>query len=336
MKTEKLNIAVLGDGGWGTALALHLHGLGHRVSVWSAFPENAASVMRDHENKRFLPGVAIPGDMPFSPDMEVLVKQASLILLATPAQFLRGTLTRLKPGLDPERHLLVNVAKGIETASLLRMSELSRGILGGDVRYAALSGPSHAEEVSRGVPTLVVAASEQLKTAKTVQKIFMNERFRVYTSQDVVGVELGGALKNVYAVAAGILDGIGMGDNTKAALMTRAIAELARLGVRLGGKRRTFSGLSGVGDLIVTCMSRHSRNRHVGEELGRGRSLDEVLSAMNMSVAEGVKTCEAAKRLADSVGVETPLVNGVHDVLFRNRPPAEIIRGLMTRKARSE
>jgi len=335
MKTEHLNIAVLGDGGWGTALALHLHGIGHRVNVWSAFPENAEAVMRDHENKRFLPGVAIPADMTFSPDMEQLVKNADLLLLGTPAQFLRGTLTRLKPSLDPDRHLIVNVAKGIETSSLLRMSELSRQILG-PVRYAALSGPSHAEEVSRGVPTLVVAASDQPETARFVQKTFMNERFRVYTSRDVIGVELGGALKNVYAVAAGILDGMGMGDNTKAALMTRAIAELSRLGVRLGGKRRTFSGLSGVGDLIVTCMSRHSRNRHVGEELGRGRRLDEILKSMNMSVAEGVKTCEAADLLAASVHVETPLVSGVRDVLFKNRPPAEIIRELMLRKAKSE
>ncbi len=332
---KKLKVAVLGDGGWGTALALNLYRNRHQVKVWSAFPENAEAVTRDHENKRFLPGVPIPGDLIFTHDLAGIVSEADMILLVTPSQYLRGTLQQFKPYFKPEKQILVDMAKGIENKTLLRMSELCESILGPS-RYVAISGPSHAEEVARGVPTLVVAASADAAAAKTVQKAFMNEVFRVYTSHDIVGVELGGALKNVYAIAAGILDGIGMGDNTKAALMTRGAAELARLGVKLGGKRQTISGLSGIGDLIVTCMSRHSRNRYVGEELGKGRSLDEIIKSMNMVVAEGVRTCESAKQLADSVGVETPLVNGVYEVLFNNRPPREIIYNLMTRKAKKE
>ena len=330
-----MKIAVLGDGSWGTALALNLFRNGHHVTLWGRTQEHMEAIHRDGENKRFLPGVPFPQEICTTSDIAQAVSGCEMLVIGTPSQYMRGTLEKLKHHIDNRNQIIVNIAKGIETGSLLRMSELCREILG-DVRYTVLSGPSHAEEVSHGVPTLVVAASENMKDAKKVQNTFLNERFRVYTSKDVIGVELGGALKNVFAIAAGIIDGIGLGDNSKAALMTRGCAELSRLGVKLGGQRRTFSGLGGIGDLIVTCMSRHSRNRHVGEELGKGRKLPEIIESMNNMVAEGVKTCESAKMLAEKAGVETPLVNGVYDVLFRERPPQEIIYELMTRKAKAE
>lgn len=330
-----MKITILGDGSWGTALALNLYYNHNLVTLWGRSPEHMDAIRRDGENKRFLPGIPIPQGIETTADLESAVKDSELLVLGTPSQYMRGTLEKLKPYIDRKNQIIVNIAKGIETGSLLRMSELCAEVLG-DVKYTVLSGPSHAEEVSKGVPTLVVAASADLNNAKKVQKAFHNERFRVYTSKDVIGVELGGALKNVFAIAAGIIDGIGLGDNSKAALMTRGCAELSRLGVKLGGRRQTFSGLGGIGDLIVTCMSRHSRNRYVGEELGKGRNLQEIIASMNNMVAEGVKTCESAKMLAEKAGVETPLVNGVYDVLFNNRPPREIIYELMTRKAKAE
>lgn len=332
---KTVKIAVLGDGGWGTALALTAHANGHRTVVWGAFQENVDAVNANHVNDRFLKGVPVPSDVPFTTDMEEAVKDASVVVLASPSQYLRGTLLRLKPYLRAGEQIVTDISKGVEKGTLLRMSELCGEILG-PTRYAALSGPSHAEEVSRRIPTAVVAASRDASVAKAVQKIFMNDYFRIYTSSDVVGVELGGAIKNVFAIAAGIIDGAGLGDNTKAALMTRGIAEMARLGVKLGGRRQTFSGLSGVGDLIVTCMSRHSRNRFVGEELGKGRRLEDIIRSMNMVVAEGVDTCRAAYGLAAAAGVETPIINGIHAVLYENRKPLEIVRELMTRKAKSE
>ena len=255
--------------------------------------------------------------------------------MATPTQFLRGVLEKFRPCFRPERQILLNVAKGIEVNSWLRVSEITRQVLG-ESRYVVLSGPSHAEEVSRGVPTAVVAASTDAEAAELAQKLFMNEVFRVYTSGDPLGVELGGALKNVMAIAAGIIDGMRLGDNPKAAMMTRAIAEMSRLGVALGGEATTFSGLSGIGDLIVTCCSGHSRNRHVGEELGRGKKLDEILQAMGMVVAEGVPTARGACALAHREQVEVPICEQVLAILEGRQEPAAAIRTLMTRAARAE
>ena len=330
-----INAAVLGDGAWGTALALTLHANGHKVKVWGAFRENIDAVNREHENKKFLPGVPIPADLEYTADMESAVKDARLVVLATPSQYLRGVLQQYKPHLNPDTQIVVDIVKGIELSSLLTMSELCRQELG-PTHYVALSGPSHAEEVARRIPTLVVTACEDRDIAEYVQRIFMNEYFRVYTSYDVVGVELGGALKNIYAIAAGIVDGCGMGDNSKAAMMTRAIAEMSRLGKVLGGKKETFSGLSGVGDLIVTCTSKHSRNRFVGEELGKGRKLDEIIKSMNMVVAEGVKTCEAAYALSERWNVDTPLIHGIYAALHDGRDAREVVHELMTRKAKNE
>lgn len=333
---KKIQCCVLGDGAWGTAIALTLVGNGHSCVVWGKFADNVNEVNKTGFNEKFLPGVPIPKELVFTNDMAEAVKDKLLIVLATPSQFMRGTLEELKKFIDPEKQTVMDLAKGIELGTLLTMSELFESIIGATCRYVAFSGPSHAEEVSRRIPTLVVAASKDRKAAKFVQKALMNEYLRVYTSSDVTGVELGGALKNVFAIAAGMIDGAGMGDNTKAALMTRGIAEMARLGVKLGGRKATFSGLSGIGDLIVTCTSRHSRNRHVGEELGKGRKLDEIIRSMNMVVAEGVKTCESANALAEKAGVETPIISGLYEIIHNGRDPHIILNKLMTRKAKSE
>ena len=327
-------ITILGDGAWGTSLALTLLDNGHRVILWGPFPENLEEIRRNRRNK-FLKGVDLPEQLEVCPEIGKAVAEAEILVLAAPSQYMRGTLEKLAPVFRKEQHQLVNIAKGIETGSLKRMSELCHEILG-ECRYAALSGPSHAEEVSRRIPTAVVIASHDPAAAQDLQNVFMNPRFRVYTSADLTGVELGGALKIVYAVATGIIDGMGLGDNPKAAMMTRAIAELSRLGTALGGESATFSGLSGIGDLIVTCMSRHSRNRYVGEELGKGRLLAEIIESMGMVVAEGVKTAESAHALAAELHVETPLIDTIYDILYRGKSPESAVAELMTRKANSE
>jgi glycerol-3-phosphate dehydrogenase (NAD(P)+) len=330
-----LRVAVLGDGAWGTAVALVLVGNGHRTTLWGPFPDYLGEIRKVRENVRFLPGVALSAGLELEPDMAVAVADAELLVLASPAQYLRGTLGALRPHHDPRRHRLVNLAKGIEVATRRRMSEVCREVLG-SCRYAVLSGPSHAEEVARDKPTAVVVAAADPADADFAQGALMSESFRVYTSDDVTGAELGGSLKNVFAIAAGMVDGMGLGDNPKAALMTRGIAEMARLGGALGGRPETFSGLSGIGDLIVTCCSGHSRNRHVGEELGRGKALAEILAAMGMAVAEGVPTAEAAHALAMAAGVDAPIIREIHAVLHQGKPPRLALRDLMARPARPE
>ncbi len=330
-----MRIAVLSDGAWGTALALNLVANGHEVTQWGPFPDYLDEMARTRENSRFLPGVKLPPELHFEPEMGKAVSGRELLLLATPTQYLRSVLNQLRPLFSPERQLLVNVAKGIEVESWLRISQMVTEVLG-RTRYAVLSGPSHAEEVSRRVPTAVVAAAENPADAALVQRIFLNDNFRVYTSADVVGVELGGALKNVMAIAAGIIDGMKLGDNPKAAMMTRGISEMGRLGELLGGKAQTFSGLSGIGDLIVTCTSGHSRNRHVGEELGRGRKLPEILQSMGMVVAEGVPTARGAFTLARKTGAETPIIDEIYAILYEGRDVPTAIRNLMCRSAKPE
>ncbi len=335
MKEPAFTATVLGDGAWGTALALALHANGHKVRLWGPFPENLALMREKRENVKFLPGPALPEGLELVDDMAGAVSGSQMLVLAAPSQYMRGTLERLKPHFDKERHILVNIAKGIENDSLKRMSELCEELLG-PCKYVTLSGPSHAEEVSRGVPTAVVAASKDPALAKAVQAAFMSKCFRVYTSPDVCGVELGGAIKNVLAIAAGIIDGMGLGDNPKAALMTRGVAEMGRLGAALGGRRETFSGLSGLGDLIVTCVSRHSRNRHVGEELGRGKSIQEINASLGMVVAEGVKTAKSVKELSGRLGVETPIANEIYAILYEGKNPKDALYDLMTRRAKDE
>ena len=330
-----MNATVLGDGAWGTTLALLLHANGHSVTLWGPFPDYVADMMNKRENPRFLPGVPLPESLTLEPDISRAAAAADLVVLASPSQYMRGVCEQLKDGGYPADGIYVNVAKGIEVETLAPPGRIVRETLG-DLRYAALCGPSHAEEVSQHVPTAIVAASADAATAEAVQDAFMNASFRVYTSLDPVGVELGAALKNVFALAAGICDGIGFGDNSKAALITRGIVEMARLGKALGGKRETFAGLSGVGDLIVTCSSKHSRNRRFGEELGKGLDLAEVKRAMGMVVAEGVKTCRSAYRLARQVDVSTPIIDQVYATLYEKKAPRQAAHDLMTREGKRE
>lgn len=335
MPAGDMKISILSDGGWGTALTTLLCHNGHQVTLWGPFPDYLAEMARTRRNDKFLKGVDLPAELAFEADLGRACAGASILVLAAPSQYLRSLLKNLKPLERPADLIYLNVAKGIEMGTCNRMSQLVEEILG-PVRYVILSGPSHAEEVGRRVPTVVMTASKDAEAARTIQQAWMNEYFRVYTSDDVIGAELGGSLKNVLALAAGVLDGMGMGDNTKAALMTRGIVEMARLGQALGGRAETFSGLSGIGDLIVTCMSRHSRNRHVGEELGKGRKLDDIQREMGLVVAEGVTTASSAYALARRAGVQTPIIDEVHASLYENKDPRQAVRDLMQRDAKPE
>lgn len=331
-----MKVTVLGAGSWGTTLALVLLGNGHDVTLW-AFTSEQTELMREkRENSEFLPGIPLPPDMKIMNDLEASCAGRDMIVMAVPSQYLRSVIQRIAP-LPLEHTIICNVAKGIENDSLMTMSDVLIDVLQHERKenLAILSGPSHAEEVSRQIPTAVVAASFKAKTSKVVQDAFMTKYFRVYVNDDIRGVELGGALKNVIAIAAGISDGAGFGDNTKAAIMTRGIYEITRLGVKLGAQPKTFAGLSGMGDLIVTCMSHHSRNRYVGEQLGKGRKLNDVLKEMVM-VAEGVATARSVRELEKKYDIELPIMTEVHQVLFENKDPMQATYDLMTRHGRGE
>jgi glycerol-3-phosphate dehydrogenase (NAD(P)+) len=327
-----VRIGVIGDGGWGTALALLLRENGHSVRLWGAFPDYVEEVRRSRENVRFLPGVPLPADLSLTSDPADLVEGASLVVSVVPTPYLRVVARRFAPLLSPGTPL-VSATKGLEKDTLARPTQILGEVLGESRPCAVLSGPSHAEEVSRGVPTAVVAGCPDGAVRTRVQEVFSNERFRVYGSSDAVGVELGGALKNVIALAAGICDGLQMGDNPKAALVTRGVVEIARLGSTLGARRETFFGLSGVGDLIVTAYSRHSRNRSVGERIARGEALESILSSSAM-VPEGVFTTRALGER--DAGVDLPIVSELYGVLFRRRDPREAVIRLMTRDLKEE
>ena len=326
-------ITVLGDGGWGTCLAIHLAAHGNPVTLWGAFPQYAAEIQRRRENQKFLPGVPIPTSVHVTGQIEAAWEEAEVIVVAAPSQYLREVLKR-SAGRPWQKVLTVSVVKGIEPDTLLRMSQL----IGQEVpaqRLAVLSGPSISYEVARGVPTTVVAASEDPALAREVQALFTTEQFRVYTSTDVIGVELGGALKNVIAIACGVADGLGFGANTKAALVTRGLVEMARLGAAMGARQETFFGLSGLGDLVTTCFSPHSRNRSVGERLGKGDSLIDITTRMEQ-VAEGVTTAQSAVALAKKHQVEMPIAAAVYQVLYEGKSPTESVRGLMQRDPKPE
>ncbi len=330
-----MKITVIGTGGWGTALAVLLHGNGHAVTLWGRLAEEVDPIRADRENKAFLPGVKIPETILVTLDTAVALRDAECVVLAVPSHGMRPICQKIGEHL-PGRAMLVHVAKGIENETGARMSEVIAETLGRkDV--VVLSGPSHAEEVGRGIPTAVVVASQDMALATRAQQLFMNERFRVYTHHDVAGVELGGALKNVIALAAGVCDGIGFGDNTKAALCTRGLTEMARLGVELGAKSETFFGLSGVGDLIVTAFSQHSRNRRFGERLGKGETADQIAASTPM-VAEGVKTAKSAWQLAQSHGggIEVPITREVYAIIYEGKPAKQAVRALMMREAKPE
>lgn len=337
VEVEKImKFAILGGGGWGTALSLVLNSKGVDVKVWEYDSEQCDRVNKSGENEKFLPGVAVPPGVRFTSDMTDATKGREIIVFAVPSHTLRGIARNLAK-LELSCSLIVTGTKGIEDDSLMRMSEVLADELPSGLtdKIAVLAGPSHAEEVSRMCPTAVVAASANPILARQVQQLFSTNYFRVYSSEDVTGVELGVSVKNVIAIAAGICDGIGYGDNTKAALITRGLAEITRLGVALGARRETFFGLAGVGDLVVTCLSRHSRNRHVGEQVGKGRSLESILSEMVM-VAEGVKTTRSALHLARRHEVEMPITEQVYAVLFEGKDPHFAMDDLMSRELKSE
>ena len=328
-----MKIAVIGSGGWGTAIAILLSSRGHDVYLWSWIQEETDRLSLDRENKEFLPNVKFPDTIYCTHDMQKCTENAELIITAAPSPAPRTTAKQLAPYVS-DGQKIVNISKGLEEGTLLRLSEVyKQEIPQADV--SVMSGPSHAEEVSRGLPTTNVVASDSIETAKQIQDIFMGEMFRVYTSTDVTGVELGGALKNVIALCAGISDGLGYGDNTKAALMTRGLAEIARLGKAMGADERTFMGLSGVGDLIVTCTSMHSRNRRAGILIGQGKTLQETLDEVHM-VVEGVNTATAAYEMAKKYNVTMPIVTEAYNILFNGTDARSAVLNLMTREKRQE
>ena len=328
-----MQIAIIGDGGWGTALGLVLHRNGHHVTLWGPFPDYLDEVRRSGENRKFLPGVKLPAELVWTADRAQAVAGAEAIVLAMPSRFYRQVLASFAP-LIHGAPLMVSVSKGLDKETHRRLTEVAEEVLGRRP-VAALSGPSHAEEVARGIPTAVAIACPDLAVAGALQQVFNNPAFRIYTTDDVVGVELGGALKNVIAVAAGISDGIGFGDNSKAALITRGLAEITRLGVARGAHPETFAGLSGIGDLIVTCASKLSRNRGVGERLGRGEKVDAILGSMEQ-VAEGIWTCRAALELARELGVDVPITEQVVAVVHESLDPRQAVQTLMARDPKPE
>ncbi len=331
-----MRISVLGAGGWGTTLAILLHHNGHDVTLWEYKRSYARTLNRTRVNKVYLPGIKIPKEIIISHSLQESTSNKHMIVIAVPTQFVRSVLKEIK-GNDFSNTTFVSVAKGIEKDSMLTVSNIILDVMKNfpPSQVGVLSGPSHAEEVSRKIPTAVVAASKDNFTAKQIQSAFITSYFRVYSSTDILGVEYGGALKNVIAVGAGIIDGAKFGDNTKAAIMTRGIAEISRLGVALGAKPETFSGLSGMGDLIVTCMSKHSRNRYVGEQVGKGKKLKEVLKTMQM-VAEGVETSRAVHQLSTKHKIQTPICTAVYQILFEDKDPTKATYELMTRDMKPE
>ncbi len=327
------DISIIGAGSWGTALALLLYHNGHRVTVWSIMEQEIEMLRKEHEHKDKLPGVKLPEDMVFTTDLEAAVTGKDVLVLAVPSPYTRSTSHNMSPFVK-EGQIIINVAKGIEEATLFTLSEIIEDEIP-QAEVAVLSGPSHAEEVGRGIPTTIVVGARKKDTAEYLQNIFMNEVFRVYISPDVLGIELGAALKNVVALAAGIADGLGYGDNTKAALITRGIAEIARLGTAMGGKWETFCGLTGIGDLIVTCASMHSRNRRAGILIGQGHTMEEAMAEVKM-VVEGVYSAKAAMGLAEKYNVQLPIIEQVNEVLFCGKSAAEAVGSLMLRDKKIE
>ena len=329
----QVRVGVIGAGSWGIALAKLLDGNGHQVTVWSIIKEEIEMLKKEHEHKDKLPGVKLSENMVFTNDLEEAMKDKDILVLAVPSPFTRSTAHSMEPYLK-DGQIIVNVAKGIEEHTMLTLSQIIEEELPA-AQVAVLSGPSHAEEVGRGIPTTIVVGAKKKETAEYLQNIFMNNVFRVYISPDVLGIELGAALKNVVALSAGIADGLGYGDNTKAALITRGITEIARLGTAMGGRFETFCGLTGIGDLIVTCASMHSRNRRAGILIGQGKTMQEAMDEVKM-VVEGVYSAKAAMELSKKYGVDVPIIEQVNLVLFEGKPAAEAVKDLMLRDKKIE
>ncbi|MFH1612312.1 MAG: NAD(P)H-dependent glycerol-3-phosphate dehydrogenase [bacterium] len=331
-----MKITVLGAGSWGTTIAILLANKGYQVFLWEHYKEHVDVLNKHRENIKFLPGVFIPAEIVITNSIEECLQNTECLVVVVPSHAVRSVMKRCSAWIR-KGVVIVSAAKGIEQDTLSTVSQIIESEVAPEIieDIEVLSGPSHAEEVSRQVPTTVVAAAKQEKTARFIQELFSTPYFRVYTNLDIKGVELGGSLKNIIALASGILCGFGFGDNTNAALITRGLAEISRLGVAMGAQRETFFGLSGIGDLVVTCTSKHSRNRYLGELIGKGISLNEALSTMTM-VAEGVNTTKAAFILSGKLGIELPITTAIHDVLFEGKNPQKAIEGLMTRELRSE
>ena len=323
-------ITVLGAGGWGMALALSANGCGNEVTIWSPFPEEVAALQKNRGNERLLSGIRLPDEIGITSDLSA-VKGSAITIIATPSIAVRQTAKRLSA--EKDFGIVVNVAKGFEKGSLLRLSQVIAEELP-EAKVAVLSGPSHAEEVARGIPTSVVVASDSAVTAQIVQSIMSGDNLRIYTSDDLVGVELGGALKNVIAIASGFCDGLGLGDNTKAALITRGLAEMARLGVCMGAKEYTFAGLAGIGDLVVTCTSQHSRNHRFGAKVGSGTPVNQALS--EVGTVEGYYAAELAYSLAKKYKMEMPITEECYAILYENKDVKDVPNDLMRRPKRSE
>lgn len=326
-------ISVIGAGSWGTALSLLLHKNGHQVILWSVIEREVEMLRTKREHASKLPGVRLPDEMEITSDLEYSLKDRDLLVLAVPSPYTRSTAHSMSPFVR-EGQLLVNVAKGVEESTLMTLSDIIEQEIP-QAEVAVLSGPSHAEEVGRGLPTTCVVGAHSKKTAEYLQTVFMSPVFRVYISPDILGIELGAALKNVIALAAGTADGLGYGDNTKAALITRGIAEISRLGIAMGAKAETFYGLSGIGDLIVTCASVHSRNRKAGYLIGQGKTMQEAMDEVKM-VVEGVYSAKAAIGLAKKYKIELPIITQVNQVLFENKSPSEAVNELMLRDKKIE
>lgn len=330
-------VCILGAGSWGTALATLLANNSLQVSLWGRLEDGIDEMKQLRENKRYLPGVKLPALVYPESDVKEAIKDAILIVVAVPSQAVREVLTNIKPLLNEDTYL-VNAAKGLEISSGMRMSQVFADVLGKELiskNFAVLSGPSHAEEVARNIPTAITLAAFNMETAFNIQDLFMAPMFRVYTNHDVAGVELGGSLKNIVALASGMLYGLGYGDNSNAALITRGLVEIMRMGEALGGDPRTFTGLSGLGDLIVTCASRHSRNRRAGELLGQGKSLAETMEIVGM-VIEGVNATRIIHKLAEDLGVDMPICKACYRVLFAGVDPRIEATALMVRKPKRE
>ncbi len=328
-------IIVMGAGSWGTALAILLAEKGNEVTLWEYENEKAVTVERERENKVFLPGAKFPETLHVTSELEGLLEGVKYVVFSVPSQVLRKVIGSITTQITQDM-ILVNTAKGLEMSTGLRMSEVMKEEILGKYHknIVALSGPTHAEEVANKLPTTILAAGEEEK-AKGVQELFTTNNFRVYLGKDIIGVEVGGAVKNCLAIAAGVCDGLGYGDNTKAALITRGLAEIVRFGRSLGADERTFTGLSGIGDLIVTCASKHSRNRHVGEKLGQGMNLEQILSEMVM-VAEGVPTVKAVYEKAQELGVAMPILEAVYKTIYENADARKMVEELMVRNLKEE
>ncbi len=327
-------IAIIGDGGWGTALSIALFKKGLSVSLWGFFKSYVEEVAKSRENVKFLKGIKIPNGINITPLLDKALDGANAVILAIPSKYFRSVLQQLKEVVQGNT-IYISVTKGIEENTLMRMSEVIKDTMGSDKKIVVISGPSIAIEVARGLPTTVVASSQDANLAKKVQSAIMSESLRVYTSDDLIGVELGGSLKNIIAIAAGISDGLGFGTNTKAAILTRGLAEISRLGVAMGARHETFSGLSGMGDLVTTCVSPYSRNRWFGEMLGKGKKVKDILKETEM-VVEGVTTSKSAYELSDKYNVDMPITREIYNIIHNDKPPKDAVNELMLRSAKPE